>query len=189
MSKRLRVDRMLDLAHHVVALADRLIGPLDDRAAIRAQLVVGQCGLELLLEIILAAFDLIDDRLVVAAGDRGLEVEPRLVEAAERRAVAIGLAPETPDFRLELARSAFALLGEVRKHPAELGRFDLLGRFAVAVDAVVQGRSEGLEGCEIVALADHGGVLLTGYWGQSASTRRPRGGCASQGRRTQFRPD
>ena len=42
-----------------------------------------QRRLPLVLEIILAALDLVDDRFFVAAGDRGFEVREALVRLAE----------------------------------------------------------------------------------------------------------
>jgi GTP cyclohydrolase I len=65
---------VLQLAHLVMSGADRLIAALHDRARFATQRVRVQRRLELPFEIVLASFDLVDDRLVVAAGDRRLEV-------------------------------------------------------------------------------------------------------------------
>jgi hypothetical protein len=62
-------------------------------------------GLELLLEIVLAALDLVDDRGVVAAGHRGLEVKEALVGGAEEAAVVGALPPR----RRISARSSSAM--------------------------------------------------------------------------------
>ena len=68
-----------------MAFADRFEHAADDFAALAGEMLVVERGLELLFEVILAAFDLVDDRLVIVAGDRRLEVEPCLVKAAEGR--------------------------------------------------------------------------------------------------------
>ena len=81
------VHLMFQPAHLIVARPNRLVGGFDGLAAFTGQLVALQRRLEFFLEIILSRLDGIDDPLIVAAGHRRLEVEPRLVGRAHERAV------------------------------------------------------------------------------------------------------
>ena len=74
---------------------------------------------ELLLEIILAALDFVDDRLLVAAGDRRLEVEEALVGLAEERAVVLRIAAEPADFGAQLLDRLAALAGALAEQLLE----------------------------------------------------------------------
>src|SRR6186997_3292505 len=83
----LRFKTVLECAHAVVALPNRLISALNDRAAFAGHFVAAKRRFEFFLEIVFAALDLVQDSLVVASGDRRFEVEPGLVKAAHRRSV------------------------------------------------------------------------------------------------------
>src|SRR3546814_2375 len=81
------LQSVLELAYLVVTGAHRLICLLDGLARFAAEIAALKSRLELPLEIILAGFDRIDDPPVVAAGNRGLEIQPRLVGLAHERSV------------------------------------------------------------------------------------------------------
>jgi len=76
-----------------MARADRLEGALDHGPAFAAQMLAVERGLELFLEIVLAALDLVDDGLLVAAGERRLEVKEALVGLAMNEPSSSGLPP------------------------------------------------------------------------------------------------
>ena len=82
-SARGRFHAVLELAHLVVARAHGLVALFDDRPTFAVQHVRIQRCLELLLEIILAALDFVDDRLFILAGDRGFQILEPLVRLAE----------------------------------------------------------------------------------------------------------
>src|SRR5574338_211581 len=59
------------MAYLVVAFAHRLVAALDRFAGFASQIAVVERRLELCLEVVLAALDLVDDGLLVAARHRG----------------------------------------------------------------------------------------------------------------------
>ena len=67
-----------------MAGADRLIASLDDRTAFAAQRVGVEGRLEFALDIVFTAFDLVDDRFLVAPGDRRFQILEPLVCLAEK---------------------------------------------------------------------------------------------------------
>ena len=138
---------MLELAHLVVAGADRLIGSARPRSRDSPlRCAAFERGLELLLQIVLAALDLVDDRLFVAAGDRGLEVEEALVGLAQERAAVLGLAAQPADFGAQLFDDALALVWRAR---GTISRkrlaVDVRGGVLIAGDAVDRGRDQRVE--------------------------------------------
>ena len=137
---------MLQLAHLVMTRLDRLIGLLDHHAGFAREIAAFESGLELLLEVILAALDFVDHRGFVAAGNRCLEVKETLVGLAEERAVVLRIATEPGDFRAQqfdcLAAFVGALAEQLRKAAVAL---DIAGRVLVAGDAVNQRRNQRVE--------------------------------------------
>src|SRR5205809_965680 len=96
------LHRMLELADLVMAFEDRLISPVDNGPALGGQVIRFQGSAELALEIVLAAFDLVDDRLVVAARDGCLQVEEALVGLAGERTIIGRITAQTADFRAQI---------------------------------------------------------------------------------------
>ena len=101
---------MLECGNLVVTLPDRLIDALHNRAALGGKVGVVEGGLELLLEIVLAALDLVDDRFLVATHDGRLKIDEALVGLAEERAVVLGIAAKTADFCAKLLDHAAGLV-------------------------------------------------------------------------------
>jgi len=132
---------VLELAHLVVAGANRLIATLHDRAAVTAQRIAVEGRLELVLEVIFAAFDLVDDRLLVAAGDRRLQILEALVSLAEKGAVVLGVAAEPAHFGAEALDHLLSLVGALAEYLAEALIVDVLGAVLVASDAVDRRRN------------------------------------------------
>src|SRR4051812_16945899 len=117
-----------------MAGADRLVRPLDRRARFAAKRVAVERRLELVLEVILAAFDLVDDALLVAPGDRRLEVEEALVGLAHERAVVLGIAAEPADFGAKLLDDPLPLAGALSEQLLEAARLAVRGRVFIAGD-------------------------------------------------------
>ena len=104
-----------------------------------ADLVVLQRRLELGLDIVLAALDFVDHGLLIAAGDRRLQVEPATMRGAGRRAVGLRIATERADMRLQLGCDLAVLF---RHFPEELlvgGVLAVLGCVGIALHAVERG--------------------------------------------------
>ena len=124
----------------------RLKGALDGLAGFAGQIAALERRFELLLEIILAALDFVDDRSLVATGDGGLEVEETLVGLAEERSVILRTAAEAGDFGAQLLDRFPAFVGALAKQLLEAaGALDVGGRVLVAGDAVDQRRGQRVE--------------------------------------------
>ncbi len=65
---------------------------------------------------ILAPFDFVDDRFVVAAGDNNFQVEKLPMSAGEDRTVIFGLAAQTNDFGLKLGNNPATFASSCREH-------------------------------------------------------------------------
>src|SRR3546814_916212 len=78
--------RVLEGAHLVVTLLHRGETSLDHGADLRREIVVAQRLFELRLDVILAAFDLVDHSLVVPAGDGRVEVHDTAIRRTGRGA-------------------------------------------------------------------------------------------------------
>ena len=122
----MRFHAVLQLADLVVARLDRLVAALDELVALAVQIAALQRRLPLLLEIILAALDLVDDRFFVAASDRGLEVLEALVRLAEERAAVLRIAAEPAHFRAKLLDDLLTLVGALAENLAETLVVDVL---------------------------------------------------------------
>lgn len=83
---------MLEIAHLVMPGFHRTPSLVDRVACLRRQVGVVARVLEFCLDMILAALDFVDDRLIVGAGDDGLEIQKRAVSASQYRAVILGIA-------------------------------------------------------------------------------------------------
>ena len=89
-------------------------------------------------------------KIVIATHNSRLQVEEGLVGLAEDGAVFVGRSAKTADFGLKLAGNALALGGIVAEDLLELAALGMFGGFTIAVDAVVEGRGEGLENGRVV---------------------------------------
>ena len=124
----------------------RLVAALDEIVAIRrSRSPLFERGLELLLEIVLAALDLVDDRLLVAAGDRRLQVLEALVRLAEERAGLLGIAAQPANFGAQLLDDLLTLVGALAEDFAEALVVDVLGGVLIARDAVDGRRDQRVE--------------------------------------------
>ena len=96
---------MLQLADLVVARLHRLVATLHEIVGFTVQIAALQRGLPLFFQIVLAALDLVDDRLLVAASDHRLQVLEALVRLAEERAGLFGIATQATNLFAKLAES------------------------------------------------------------------------------------
>src|SRR4051794_17235472 len=99
------------------------------------QVAALQRRLPFLLQVILAALHFVDDRLLVAAGDRSLEVLEPLVRLAEERSAVLGIAAEPPDLLAKLLDDLLALAGAPPEDFAEAFIVDVLRAVLVARNA------------------------------------------------------
>ena len=151
---------MLELAHLVVARLDRLIAALDEVVRFAVQVAALQRGLPFLLEVILSALDFVDDRFLVAAGDRGLQVLEPLVCLAEERSAVLRVATESPDFLAKLLDNFLALARAPPKYFAEAFVVDVLRAILVARNAVDRGRDQGVQRAGCFGMFGHGHAPL-----------------------------
>ena len=129
--------------------ADRGIGLLDFRACGRGQIVLLQRGLELALDIILTAFDFLDDRLLVVARKRFLEVHEAAVRGTRNRAVVARITAGRADVGLKVRGDAAALVGHLAEERRLVG-MAVLARLAVALHAVERGGDQRVGDGDIV---------------------------------------
>lgn len=84
-----------------MSTADRCIGLNDNLAGIGRKVLLLKSVLKLALDMILAALDLVDHRLVVPAGYRRLQVDERAVRGSERRPIILRIATRFTNLRLQ----------------------------------------------------------------------------------------
>lgn len=135
---------------------DRLPRCTDCRARFGAEFVVLQRVLELGLDVIFAALDLVDDRLIVLAGDGGLENEERAVRTGEDRAVIRRIAAELRHFGLKRIGDLATLGRAAGEHGGKAAVVGILGGFGIAVDAVDGRRDQAVERADVMAGIGHG---------------------------------
>src|SRR5690348_11896033 len=138
-----------------MAGADRLVAALDHRAAFAVQRIAVQRRLEFVLQVILAALDLVDDRFLVAPGDRRLEILEPLVRLAEEGAVVFGIAAEAPNFGAEALHDLLALVGALAEDLPEAVVVDVLSALLITRDAVDRRGNERVEGTDCLGMFGH----------------------------------
>src|SRR6476661_3980223 len=118
-----------------------------------------QRGLPFFLEIILAALDLVDDRFLVAAGDRRLEVLEALVRLAQERTAVFGIAAEAANFGAQLLDDLLPVVRALAEDFAQPLIIDVLGTFLVTGDAVDRRRDQGVERADCLGMLGHFSLL------------------------------
>src|SRR4051794_5688702 len=120
--------------------------------------------LPLRLEIILAALDLVDDRLLIAAGDRRFEILEPLVGLAEERSAVLGVAAQPPNLGAQLLHDLLALARPFAENLAEALVVDVLRAVLVAGDAVDRGRDQRVERADCLGMFGHGPTPVGCDW-------------------------
>src|SRR3954465_6609058 len=105
---------------------------------------------ELGLEVILATLDLVDDGLLVTAGDRRLQIFEALVALAQKRAGFLRVAAQPADFGAKFLNDLLALVGAAAENLAEALIVDVLRRILIAGDAVDGGLDQRIERADLV---------------------------------------
>ena len=139
---------MLQLAHLVMTGSHRLVGRLHDRAAFARQFLTVEGCFEFRLEIVLAALDLVYDRLLVATCNCGLEILEALVRLAHERTIVLRIAAKTPDLTAQVLYDLLALIGSLPEDFSEAFVIDVLGAIFVAGDAVDRSCDQRVEGTD-----------------------------------------
>lgn len=123
---------MLERACAVVTSLDRGEAITNYRCGGCLQFGILQRFLELGFDVVLAAFGLLDDRLVDLAGKRLLEIHETTMRCGEQAGVIFGGSTEPADLGLQRTRYLAAITREVSEHGRELGAIvaAFLGWFA-----------------------------------------------------------
>src|SRR5690606_30443188 len=151
---------VLQSARLIVATPDRLVCLFDYLAGLRRQVLVAQSRFVFGLDVIFAAFDLVDNGLVVLTHDRLLDIHESPVRGRSDATGILRRAAESGNLGLHLARHLAALLRHLCE---ELGMraTGVFGSVDKALVAIERGLDQVIQNFD-VAVVRHGMVLLIG---------------------------
>jgi hypothetical protein len=135
---------LLEVADDVVVGLDAFVGTGHDGLDRSGQTALLEGCFVFVPDVVLAAFDLVDDALVIA-DDGVLEVEEHPVTGGEDADAVLGFSAQAPNFILKLVGQLMALGRAVIEHGLESRIPGLLRGGAIPFGAVQGGRDQAVE--------------------------------------------